>query len=137
MRAQRIVSLDVQAVGSLAVGIVGALCKLLQYALVIQIVFLLLPLLYVAQKLLLLLRWVAYIEQHFVLVLQVPLKVFPDVSHKVRVYEAQEVEAILCQLRGVVWVRRPWHKVLFALNNHCCFLFSSLISILESVVLLF
>ena len=62
VRTERIVSLDVEAVGSLAVRVVGTLRQLLQNALVIQIIFLLLPLLDVAQEFFFLFRWIAYIK---------------------------------------------------------------------------
>ena len=44
-----------------------------------------------AQELLLLLRGVVDVEEHLVLILQVPLVVLLDISDKVRVNVAQEV----------------------------------------------
>lgn len=50
VRAQRVVPLNVEPVWAIAVWVVSSLCKLLQNAFVVQIVFLLLPLFNVAQK---------------------------------------------------------------------------------------
>ena len=101
--AERVVALDVETVRTFTVGVVGPLGELLKNALVILIVLLLLPLLHVAQEFFFLLRRVAHIQQHFVLVLHVPLVVLLYIRHEVRVHKAQEVQAVVAELCRIVW----------------------------------
>lgn len=65
-----------------------------------------------AQELFLLLRGVVDIQEHLVLVLQVPLVVLLDVGDEVRVYVAQEVRPVLMRPRGVVRELVAWYDAL-------------------------
>ena len=70
-----------------------------------------------AQEFLFLLRRIAHVQEHLVLVPQVPLQVLLDVGDEVGVDVAEEVEAVLVQLGGVVGEFESTFSGFASLNN--------------------
>ena len=89
-----------------------------------------------AQKFFLLLRWIAHIQEHLILILQVPLLVFADVCDVERVDIAEEVKPILVQLRRIVGELRPLDQAALPFKNQISRALSLFVSIRKLAVLL-